>query len=93
MGAIEDLKKDVSDLTDAVTAENTVIDSAITLLNGQTAKYDILNKQLADAIAANDPIAIQNAADALTAQNQIIKDKTSVLATAVAANTPAETPA
>ena len=93
MGAIEDLKKDVSDLTDAVTAENTVIDSAITLLNGQTAKYDILNKQLQDAIAANDPIAIQNAADALTAQNQIIKDKTSVLATAVAANTPAETPA
>ena len=93
MGAIEDLKKDVSDLTDAVTAENTVIDSAITLLNGQTAKYDILNKQLADAIAANDPVAIQNAADALTAQNQIIKDKTSVLATAVAANTPAETPA
>ena len=93
MAAIEDLKKDVSDLTDAVTAENTVIDSAITLLNGQTAKYDILNKQLQDAIAANDPIAIQNAADALTAQNQIIKDKTSVLATAIAANTPAETPA
>ena len=93
MAAIEDLKKDVSNLTDAVTAENTVIDSAITLLNGQTAKYDILNKQLQDAIAANDPIAIQNAADALTAQNQIIKDKTSVLATAVAANTPAETPA
>lgn len=93
MGAIEDLKKDVSDLTDAVTAENTVIDSAITLLNGQTAKYDILNKQLQDAIAANDPGAIQIAADALTAQNQIIKDKTSALATAIAANTPAETPA
>ena len=98
MGTVEQLQKDVTDLKDAITAENTVVDSAVTLLNGQTAKYDALNKQLQDAIAANaaaanDP-AIAAAAAYLEAQNQIIKDKTAELATAVAAGTPADpTPA
>ena len=77
MAVIDDLKQDVADLQNSVTAESTVVDSAVTLLNGQTAKYDALNKELQDAIAANqaaanDP-AIKAAADALVAMNQVIK--------------------
>ena len=94
MGTVEQLQKDVADLKDAITTENTVVDSAVTLLNGQTEKYDALNKQLQDAIAANaaaanDPAIAAAAAD-LEAQNQIIKDKTAELATAVAAGTTTE---
>ena len=63
----------LTDLQAAVAAEDTVIDSAITLLNGIAA-------QLKDAIAANDPAALQAVHDKLTAE-------TNSLAAAVAANT------
>jgi uncharacterized coiled-coil protein SlyX len=64
----------IAELNAAVTAQRTVIDSAVTLLNG-------LHQQLADAIAANDPAAIQKVADDLAAN-------TAALSQAVVTNTP-----
>jgi hypothetical protein len=68
MSAIDDLKADVA-------ANRTVVDSAITLLNG-------LHQQLMDAIASGDPAALTGLADDL-------KSQTDALASAVAANTSA----
>jgi hypothetical protein len=65
----------LSDLQAAVAAENTVIASAITLLNG-------LKAQLDAAIASGDPAA-------LTALSADIAGQTAALAAAVTANTPA----
>lgn len=68
MAAIDDLKTEVARNTD-------VEASAITLLTG-------LHDQLAAAIAAGDPAAVQAVVDQL-------KTNTDSLAAAVAANTPA----
>lgn len=67
----------LADVQAAVTAEDTVVDSAITLLNG-----------LAAQIAALQPN--QAAIDALAAD---VSGKTAALAAAVTANTPAAPPA
>ena len=64
-------------LVAAVSKEDTEIDSAIALLQGIT-------KQLQDALASNDPAAVQKVVDDITA-------KTQTLADAVVANTPAAT--
>jgi len=61
-------------LITAVSRNNTVVESAITLLDG-------LKTALDQAIASGDPAAIQAVSDSLTAES----DK---LAAAVAANTP-----
>lgn len=63
-------------LQQAVTQENTVIDSAVTLLNG-------LSAQIANA-------AGDRAASLALAQD--VKGRSDALAAAVAANTPAATP-
>jgi uncharacterized coiled-coil protein SlyX len=68
----------ISELNAAVTAQRTVIDSAVTLLNG-------LHEQLTAAIAASDPAAIQKVADDLAAN-------TTALSQAVVTNTPATPP-
>jgi hypothetical protein len=62
-------------LTERVTAIETVADSAIELLNG-------LKTSLDEAIASNDPAAVQALSERLGAQ-------TAELADAVVANTPA----
>ncbi len=72
-----------------VAAEGTVIDSAIALINGFTTTVTDLKTQLAAAIAANDPAAIQGVLDTITATETDLKAKTQSLADAVAANTPA----
>jgi beta-phosphoglucomutase-like phosphatase (HAD superfamily) len=75
---LDNQRKIMSALTDlqaAVAAENTVIASAITLLNG-------LKAQLDAAIASGDPAA-------LTALSADIAGQTAALAAAVTANTPA----
>ena len=73
---IDTIMATLKDVQDAVTAEDTVVDSAIALLQG-----------LATQVAALQPN--QSAIDALAAD---INAKTSALANAVAANTPAATP-
>lgn len=65
----------LDDLTAAVAAEDTVVDSAITLLQGLKAALDA-------AIASNNPAA-------LTALSNSIGAKTKALSDAVVANTPA----
>ena len=68
------MTQEVDDLQAAVAAEGTVIDSAITLLNG-------LSARIADL--AEDPVALK----ALSVE---VKAKSDALAAAVVANTPAE---
>lgn len=68
----------LTDLQAAVTAEDTAIASAITLLNGLKAALDA-------AIASGDPAA-------LAALSADIGAQTTALANAVTANTPAATP-
>lgn len=73
---LEGLKRmstELDNLTTAVTNERTVVDSAVTLLNGLSAQIAALK---------NDPVALQALADNLTQQS-------SDLAAAVSANTPA----
>lgn len=67
------MSKELDDLKAAVTAEDTVIDSAITLLQG-----------LATQIASlkTDPAALQALSDEVKAKSQALAD-------AVTANTPA----
>jgi hypothetical protein len=65
----------LSDISDAVAAESTVVGSAVTLL-------ETLSASLNAAIAANDPAALQAVVDSISTQ----KD---ALAAAVVANTPA----
>ena len=66
---------DLSNLANEVSENNDVVESAVALLNG-------LSQQLKDAIASDDPAAVQAIVDQLDAQNQRLAD-------AVAANTPA----
>jgi hypothetical protein len=65
----------LADIQAAVAAEKTVEDSVITLL-GQ------ISQQLKDAIAANDPAAMQAVVDQIDANAKSLSD-------AVTANTPA----
>ena len=68
----------LDDLQAAVAAESTIIDSAITLLNG-------LKTALDAAIASNNPAALTQLSADITA-------KTKALSDALVANTPAATP-
>ena len=65
----------LADIQASVAAEKVVEDSVVALLNG-------ISQQLKDAIAANDPVAMQAVVDQLDANRQALAD-------AVAANTPA----
>jgi hypothetical protein len=88
MAQLDDLKANVAALIADVTAQGTVIGSAVTAIKGLTDQQAVLSQQLAAAIAANDPVAIQAAADAIAAQNQLIISQTTQLAAAIPANTP-----
>ena len=77
LNLLEKIMSALDDLTAAVAAEDTVIDSAVTLINGIPALI---------AAAGTDPAKLQ----ALTAD---ITAKASALSAAVVANTPAATPA
>ena len=73
---------DLTALQTKVTAENTVIDSAVTLLNGLSAEIKTLITASSNTV---DPIALQAIVDGIDA-------KTVALAAAVVANTPAAPP-
>jgi len=87
MGQIDDLKTAIANLVDTVTNQTTVVDSVVVAIKGLTDQIAVLNQQLADAIAAGNPVAIQEAADALVALNQEVIDQTTKLAAAVPTNT------
>jgi hypothetical protein len=73
---IQLMSAELTTLQQKVADNSTVIDSAITLIQGIKAKLDA-------AIAANDPKALQALSDALGAEDQKLAD-------AIVANTPAE---
>src|SRR5690348_14906416 len=72
---LKEIKLTLDDLVAKVTAENTVIDSAVTLLS-------TLKTELDAAIASGDPAKIQAVSDLITTGQQKLAD-------AVVANTPA----
>lgn len=71
---LKEIKLTLDDLVAKVTAENTVIDSAVTLLG-------TLKTELDAAIASGDPAKIQAVSDLITTGQQKLAD-------AVVANTP-----
>lgn len=83
MAVLDTLKANVAALVASVAAEKTVIDSAVLVIQGLVAQMTVLVQQLQDAIAENDPVAIQAAADDIAAQNQAVQDQTAELAAAI----------
>jgi len=92
MATIKDIQANIAGLQADVTAEKNAEDAIVLLLNKLNANDAALQAQLAAAIAASDPVAIQAAMDALTANRAAVQANTAALAAAVLANTPAATP-
>lgn len=88
MASLDDLKANVATLIATVTAEGDVVQAAVLAINGLTGQIATLSQQLADAIALGDPVAIQAAADAIKAQNDLIVSQTAALAAAIPAVPP-----
>jgi hypothetical protein len=82
---LDDLKATVSALIADVAAEGNTVQAAVIAIQGLTGQITILQQELADAIAAGDPAAIQAAADAIKAQNDLIVSQTAALAAAIPA--------
>jgi hypothetical protein len=89
MPVLADIQAKIATLTTAVAANTQVDGSIVTLLNGLTAMIAALKQQLADAIASNDPVALQASLDGLTAVETAITANTQKLADAAVQNTPA----
>jgi hypothetical protein len=84
MNELEALQAQNTTLIANVAAESDVVTSVVTAINGLTATQAELIQKLNDAIAAGSPVAIQEVADSMAAQNQIIVETTQKLADAVA---------
>jgi hypothetical protein len=78
----------VQNLIDAVAQETTVDQSILALVAGIAQQNKDLAKQLADAIAANDPTAIAAVQKAIDDSAATILANSKALQDAVAANTP-----
>lgn len=77
----------------AEVAENTNIQaSAIAAIQGLVDQQQELSDQLAEAIEANDPEAIQEVADGIAAQVRVMSDSADALAAAIPQSTPVEPP-
>lgn len=87
-----DVQAKLDALHDDVEAETNVVTSVETLLSGQTAMLVDLRKQLADAIAAGDPAALQATVDALDAITTTQVANRERVVAAVLANTPEQPP-
>jgi hypothetical protein len=88
MTALTDIQAKLVTLRSDVESETGVVASVKTLLEGQNALLISLRQQLADALATNDPLALQavlDSIDAITATNAANKQAT---VDAVVANTP-----
>ena len=75
----------------AEVAENTEINaSAISAIQGLIDQQQILSDQLAEAIAGGDLSAIQEVADGIANQIQVMSDSADALAAAIPQSTPVE---
>jgi len=90
---LKTLQDNVAALIATVTAEGDVVRSAVIAIKGLTEQQAALSEQLQQAIDNSDPSAIQAAADAIMAQNQLLVENSTKLAEAIPAGTPAEPPA
>jgi chromosome segregation ATPase len=81
------IQDNIATLTIEVAATKDLEQSAAKAINGIAAQNETLSKELAAAIASNDPASIQAAADAIAAQTQALKDSAATLAGAIPANT------
>lgn len=88
MTLVQDIQAKTAALQASVEAETAIDQSVVTLLNGQTVILADLRKQLADAIAANDSVALQAVVDALSQLEATNTAQSAGLAAAVVANTP-----
>ena len=79
----------VQNLIDAVTKLTTVDQGVIKTIQTLAANDKALAKQLADAIAANDPVAIQAVQTAINDSAAAVSAQADALAQAVTDNTPA----
>lgn len=77
----------VTALTAQVAANTTVIGSALVLIQGFGAAQAALSKQLADALAANDPVALAAVQQAIDDSVTALAAEDTALADAVAAGT------
>lgn len=90
MTKLSDIQAKNDALVAAVAAEDTVIDSAVVLIEGNQATLVDLKQQLADAIAnGGTPEALQALSDSMDATIADTAAKKDALAAAVAAGTPA----
>jgi hypothetical protein len=89
MATLADIQKQNNDLIAAVAAEDTAVDSAIVLIQGNTKALTDLKAQLDAAIKANDPTALQAVSDSMGNTITDVTAKTKALADAVVAGTPA----
>jgi len=80
------MANELQNLKDAQAKALTLEEMAIQLLTAQKGNLDALKQQLADAIAANDPAAIQTVADSINAESDRLN-------TAIAAIQPPAPPA
>ena len=88
---LADVQAKTASLIDTVAAEDTVIDSAMVLIQGNVTTLADIKAQLAAAIAANDPTALQAVADGIDHTIADVTAKKDALAAAVVAGTPAAT--
>ncbi len=89
MATLADIQAQNTALIAAVKDEDTVIDSATVLIEGQVKSLADLKTQLDAAIAANTPAALQAVSDSIGSTITDITAKKTALAAAVAAGTPA----
>lgn len=89
MSTLADVQAKVVQLTQKVTDETSVIESAITLIGGFNQTLADIKQQLADAIAQNDPVAMQAVVDSIDQTIVSIDTEKAKLADAVVAGTPA----
>lgn len=87
MADIKDIQAQNDALITAVKDEDTVIDSAVALIQGFAATLQTLKDELAAALASNDPAASQAVVDSMGATITDINAKKQQLADAVTANT------
>lgn len=87
--ALEALKIQMDNLIAEVARNTSVDQSAVVAIQGLADQQAILSTQLAEAIAANDPVAIQAASDGIAAQVAIMSASADALASAIPVATPA----
>lgn len=89
MAGIKDLQAALTSQTASIKANTDAENSCVVLLQTISANQKLTNQQLADAMANNDPVAMQAALDLAVANQAALDKNTADIAAAVVANTPA----